>query len=140
MIVLGVTVTGLKESYEVGDRLMLNCSTDLLNARMAWQSENMLTLEQTISKSYVIFSENVIIEMDQQVLICRSDSPFGEQTTKVTISVMPESQVTTSVMTESPRDLLGPIVGGVLGGVFLIFLIVIIIIISLICCFCCQPK
>ena len=128
MIVSGVTVTGLNESYEVGDLLMLNCSTDLLNNRMSWQTDGALTLAETTDKSYVILSKNVTIEMDQQVLRCRSDSPFGEQIMRVTISVM----------AESTRDLRGAIAGGVVGGIVLIILIIIVIV--LICCICCQLR
>ena len=131
-ILVGLVVTGLRQSYTVGDDVSLNCSTDLLSTTLSWQDGSGNEISSSTNASFLSYSVNsVTMAMDQMVLSCRSYSPLGNQTVTVTLTVE-------AAVSERRGSRTSLVLAAVLGSIAVIAIVGVVMV--FICCNYCQWR
>jgi len=127
----GLVISGLRESYSVGDSVNLNCSTDNLSTTLVWQ-DGVGNEISSANTSFLLYSiDSVTIAIDQTMLSCRGYSPSGNETAMVTLTVIAAS-------TERRGDRTSLILAAVLGSIAVVVIISVVVV--FICCIFCQWR
>lgn len=126
IIILGLQLTGLESSYDIGDTVSITCSTDLSVNRIVWldpDDQEVASSETTLTLSLSSVTES----LDGSQFLCRSESQFGNQEEFVVLKVASGGRARLIIATAS----------GSAGGL-VIFLVIVTV--TTLLCFCAYKR